>query len=68
MGLTFDIAVNHNPVALAIHRQNFESCTQMISDVFEHNPISVLLSQGASLEVIEEVRNWRESKPSRYAM
>lgn len=65
-GLTYDIAINHNPAALAVHRANAPHATQMINDVFEYNPITVLLSQGASLDVIQEVRNWRSRKLERY--
>lgn len=36
--MLFDIAINHNPIALAIHKANFPHCIQMVNDVFEYNP------------------------------
>lgn len=65
-GMHFDIAINHNPAALAVHKANFPHATQMINDVFEYHPLTVLTSQGVSLEVIDEVKNWRSQMPSRW--
>lgn len=65
-GLHFDIAINHNPAALAVHKANFPHAVQMINDVFEYHPLTVLSSQGSSLEVIDEVRNYRTKPLSRY--
>jgi DNA (cytosine-5)-methyltransferase 1 len=41
IGFKFDIAINHNPVALAIHKANFPDTIQMINDVFEYHPLMV---------------------------
>lgn len=65
-GMNFDIAINHNPAALAVHKANFPHATQMINDVFEYHPLTVLMSQGASLDVIEEVKNYRSKDLTRY--
>jgi len=43
-GIKFDIAINHNPIALAIHKANFPHCTQMCNDVFEYHPL--MITQG----------------------
>lgn len=65
-GMNFDIAINHSPVAMACHQANFPHATQMINDVFEYHPLTVLMSQGSSLDVIEEVRNYRSKALIRY--
>lgn len=65
-GMNFDIAINHNPSALAVHKANFPHATQMINDVFEYHPLTVLMSQGASLDLIDAVRNYRSVPLSRY--
>lgn len=67
-GLYFDIAINHNPAALAVHKANFPHATQMINDVFEHNPIDVLISQGIPFGVIDALRKWRVSTIIKYAI
>lgn len=41
IGMQFDIAINHNPIALAIHKANFPHTIQMINDVFEYHPMMV---------------------------
>lgn len=61
-GLTMDIGINHNPVALAIHQANFPDCTQMINDVFEYNPAEVLISQGVNPAIFDEVKKWRQHR------
>lgn len=61
-GLTMDIGINHNPVALAIHQANFPDCTQMINDVFEYNPAEVLISQGVNPAIFDEVKKWKEHR------
>jgi DNA (cytosine-5)-methyltransferase 1 len=65
-GMNFDIAINHSPVAMACHQANFPHATQMINDVFEYHPLTVLMSQGASLDLIDAVRNYRSVPLSRY--
>lgn len=60
-GLKFDIAINHNPAALAVHKVNFPHTTQMINDVFEHNPIDVLIASGVPFAIFSKIRNWRSS-------
>lgn len=65
-GMNFDIAINHNPAAMAVHQANFPHATQMINDVFEYHPLTVLMSQGASLNLIDAVKNYRSVPLSRY--
>jgi site-specific DNA-cytosine methylase len=63
-GLTMDIGINHNPVALAIHQVNFPDSTQFINDIFEYNPKDVLVSQGIDPEIFDELKQWREHRKS----
>lgn len=65
-GMNFDIAINHNPASMAVHQANFPHATQMINDVFEYHPLTVLMSQGASLDLIDAVKNYRSVPLSRY--
>ncbi|MDM5272114.1 DNA cytosine methyltransferase [Sulfurovum sp. zt1-1] len=48
IGFKFDIAINHSPSALAIHRANFPKSIQMINDVFEYHPL--LVTRGAGVK------------------
>lgn len=66
-GLHFDIAINHNPAALAVHKVNFPHTTQMINDVFEHNPIDVLIASGVPAYILEGIKNWRKKTIEKYA-
>jgi DNA (cytosine-5)-methyltransferase 1 len=67
-GLEFDIAINHNPAALAVHKVNFPHTTQMINDVFEHNPIDVLIASGVPLHIFNKIRNWRSGVLKHFAV
>lgn len=67
-GMYFHVGINHSASAMATHKANFPHSTQMINDVFEYHPHTILLSQGISPAVLDEVKNFRVRKPSRYAV
>ena len=48
IGFKFDIAINHSPTALAIHKANFPHAVQMVNDVFEYHPLMV--TRGANVK------------------
>ena len=50
IGMDFDIAINHNATALAIHKANFPHCIQMINDVFEYHPL--MITQGKPVHTV----------------
>lgn len=67
-GMYFHVGINHSASAMATHKANFPHSTQMINDVFEYHPHTILLAQGISPAVLDEVKNFRVRKPSRYAV
>lgn len=42
LGRPVDIAVNHNPVALAVHEANHPSTRHLVADVFEVDPFEAV--------------------------
>ncbi len=45
LGRPVDLCVNHDPMAIAIHRVNHPNTTHLIEDVFDVNPLTVTLGK-----------------------